>query len=774
VHLKKVKYLFLLILIVFANGLNAQDTIVLETIRPTKAEKISSLLSDADTVTQVSLRLRLLLEALKLAEQAPVASQLFDLNQSIGKIYATEQLNERALAYYKAAEKQEVESTKLLGLDLEIGNVYDQLEKPDSASLYYRKVLENFEARNDYAGRLKLHQKLVGTFLNNNKYDLALNENYKIKQLAESVNDVRHLPVIYNNIGYNFNYLKDYEKAVEYFRYAEASNKSANQLDLAVLYTNIGIAYNNIGDLKNALDYLQKAKKELKGNLPGTATYLDHLIARIYLNNKDLYNANEFNGLAMENAIKHKQYDILVEAYNTAALIHQDLFEYELALDFYKKHLELRDSFRLEDRLRQERLIQQQILLERSEKEIRLLLVNQEVQDLAIRQLKLEKDKIQLEKGKQESELKAIKKGEEAREANLKSAELEKEKAQQELLLTAGRLDAERKNRTIYELEQDGILSKAELEKKQAEIARQEAETLQKEKENELLVANAEIYEQTEAIDKLEIEKQGNRLNFARWIGALLLVLSLIVLGSLLYSKKKNRELALKNIEIAKSRDIIEEEREKSENLLLNILPKETAIELKESGVATPKHYEKVTILFSDFSGFTRISRHMSPVDLLKELNECFRAFDEIVDEFGLEKIKTLGDGYMAAGGIPISNDTNPVDALKAALKINEFMINRSIEKRAAGITYWDTRLGLHTGQVIAGVVGTRKFAYDIWGDAVNTASRMESGGEVGKVNISEDTFGLIKDHFDCTFRGEIEIKNRGKIGMYFVEREKD
>ncbi len=769
---KKIKILLAFSLCVLSLQLNAQDTIVLETIRTSKAEKISNLIIEADTTAQVSLQLRLLLEALKLAEQSADTNLLFNLNRKIGKIYASEQLNERALVYYKAAAIQVIEAQQALSLDIDIAKVYDQYGQADSASYHYRKVLKDFESKDDYEGRLDIHQKLVATFLNNKKYELALKENFKIKDLVESFKDKRHLPIVYNNIGYNFNYLKNYKKAIEYFHYAE--KEVQNELDPAVLYTNIGIAYNNIGNLEKALEYLQKAKKELKRKTPETSTYLEHLMARIHLNNKDFYNAKEINEAAIRNAKKYKQFDILVEAYNTAALIHQDLFDYELALDFYKKHLELRDSFRLEDRLRQEQLIQQQILLERSEKEIRLLLINQEVQELAIQQLNLEKDKIELEAEKQQSELIAIKKGEEARTANLKSVELEKEKAQQALELTARRLEAERKNQTIYVLEQERILSQTELDKKEAELGRQKAEKLQKEKENELLQANAEIYEQTEKLNELKIESQGNRLNFSRWIGALLLLITAIILGGLRNTKKKNKQLEVKNIEISKSRDIIEEEREKSESLLLNILPKETALELKQSGVATPKHYKKVTILFSDFSGFTRISRNMTPEDLINELNDCFRAFDEIMNEFGLEKIKTIGDGYMAAGGIPIANDTNPIDVTKAALKINEYMIQRSNAKRAAGITYWDTRIGLHTGKVIAGVVGTRKFAYDIWGDSVNTASRMESGGEIGRVNISQDTYDLVKDNFDCTYRGEIEIKNRGKMGMYFVDGLRD
>ena len=762
----------LICLLFFVFNAKAQDTILLEAIKTSDDDKIARYLAEADTTSQVSLKLRFLLESLKLAEKNPKPDLLFKLNSEVGKIYAKEQLNNRALNYFKSAEQYQVDASKVKDLNLEIAAVYDQMGYPDSASIYFRQVLSDYELKQDYDGRLAIHQKLVNTYLNNNEFDKALNENFKIKQLAEARKDDRHLPILYNNIGYNFNYLKEYKRAVEYFKYAESANQKTKRLDLSTLYTNLGIAYNNTGNLSDALTYLQKAKKEL-GKGQSSTCYLDHLIAQIYLNNKDIFNAQRFNELAMVGAKKYKQNEILVETYNTGALIYQDLYDYEMALEFFKKHLELRDSFRLEDRLRQEQLIQQQVLIERSEKEIKLLMVNQDIQDLAIEQLKLEKKSIESDRARQRSELEAIKKGEEVRIANLKNANLEKETAQKELELTEKRLETERKNRTILVLEQEGKLSAAELEKKQAENERQQAENLQKEKENELLQANAAIYEQNEAISNLEIERQGTRLNFLRLIGGLLLLLSLFVIGSWWNSRKKNKQLANKNKEIEKSRDIIENEKEKSDKLLLNILPKETAQELKEFGFAKPKSYEKVTILFTDFKGFTRLSQHMPPEKLIEELNDCFRVFDDIVNEFGLEKIKTLGDGYMAAGGIPVANETNPLDAVKAALKINEFMKQRTKEKEAAGIPFWGTRIGLHTGNVVAGVVGSRKFAYDIWGDSVNTASRMESGGEVGKVNISKDTFKLIEGHFECEYRGEIEIKNRGKIGMYFVNDKK-
>lgn len=221
---------------------------------------------------------------------------------------------------------------------------------------------------------------------------------------------------------------------------------------------------------------------------------------------------------------------------------------------------------------------------------------------------------------------------------------------------------------------------------------------------------------------------------------------------------------------VRKTKKIIENEKDRSEKLLLNILPHETAEELKEKGSATPKHYDLVSVLFTDFKGFTTIAEKLTATELVEELNRCFFAFDMIIDKYGLEKIKTIGDAYMCAGGIPVANTTNPVDIVKAGLEIKEFMENLKKEREARGQDYWELRIGIHTGAVVAGVVGKNKFAYDIWGDAVNTASRMESSGVPGKVNISGTTYELVKDHFTCSHRGKIQAKNKGEIDMYIVE----
>jgi class 3 adenylate cyclase len=213
----------------------------------------------------------------------------------------------------------------------------------------------------------------------------------------------------------------------------------------------------------------------------------------------------------------------------------------------------------------------------------------------------------------------------------------------------------------------------------------------------------------------------------------------------------------------------IREQEEKSNRLLLNILPTKIADELKQKGEVSPVLYDSVSILFSDFKGFTRIAEGMGPEELVKELDGYFFQFDEIVKRYNLEKLKTIGDAYMCVGGIPIKNSTHAIDACLAALEILEFMKQMKEIKISIGLPFWELRLGIHSGSVVGGVIGKTKFAYDIWGDTVNTASRMESSGDVSKVNISETTYNLIKDFFDCEYRGEIDAKNKGKVKMYFV-----
>ncbi|MCB1176223.1 MAG: GAF domain-containing protein, partial [Leptospiraceae bacterium] len=223
-------------------------------------------------------------------------------------------------------------------------------------------------------------------------------------------------------------------------------------------------------------------------------------------------------------------------------------------------------------------------------------------------------------------------------------------------------------------------------------------------------------------------------------------------------------------LEIEQAQNEIKVEKEKSDNLLLNILPSKIAEELKEKGEVKPTSYNSASILFTDFKGFTRIAARKSPEKLLDDLNVIFLQFDQICERRQVEKLKTIGDSFMCAGGLPVENNSHPIDICLAALEMNSFLRDaKAIVENITGEEFWDMRIGIHTGSVVAGVVGKSKFAYDIWGDAVNIASRMESSCEVGKINISVDTYNLVKDFFNCDYRGKIEAKNRGEIEMYFL-----
>jgi class 3 adenylate cyclase/Tfp pilus assembly protein PilF len=275
-------------------------------------------------------------------------------------------------------------------------------------------------------------------------------------------------------------------------------------------------------------------------------------------------------------------------------------------------------------------------------------------------------------------------------------------------------------------------------------------------KREALLVAEQE---KRDAINSLEIDKRKMQRN--AFIGGFILMFALAGISFYSYRQKKEDNA------------IIIREKDRSEALLLNILPEEVAEELKAKGSADAQLIDEVTVLFTDFKGFTAMSENLSPKELVEDLHQCFSAFDHIMEKYGIEKIKTIGDAYMAAGGLPTPNKTHPQDVVKAALEMAEVVERGKEKKIAEGLAFFEVRIGVHTGPVVAGIVGVKKFQYDIWGDTVNTASRMESSGEVGKVNISESTYELLKDTPDFEFepRGKIKAKGKGEIEMLFVTK---
>ena len=231
----------------------------------------------------------------------------------------------------------------------------------------------------------------------------------------------------------------------------------------------------------------------------------------------------------------------------------------------------------------------------------------------------------------------------------------------------------------------------------------------------------------------------------------------------------RTKELNKANLKLNDTLEHVEIERAKSDSLLLNVLPMEIMKELKETGKVLPRNYPLATVLFTDIKNFTTFAEKLEPEEVIKSLNDCFLAFDDICRKYGLEKIKTLGDGYMAVGGLPVANTTNPRDAVMAGLEMQQWIGKRNADGDANPDGRWEIRIGINTGPVVAGIIGKHKFVYDIWGDTVNMASRMESAGKVGGVNISSNTYVHVKNYFVCNYQGKVQAKNKGEVDLYQV-----
>jgi adenylate cyclase len=288
-------------------------------------------------------------------------------------------------------------------------------------------------------------------------------------------------------------------------------------------------------------------------------------------------------------------------------------------------------------------------------------------------------------------------------------------------------------------------------------------------------------FEQKDALAIAEQEKRDaiaqRKLQRQKWVRngfiggfAVVMLFAFIFLGQrnkISKEKKRSEEERRKAEEERRKADA---EKKRSEELLLNILPFEVAEELKQTGHCLAKTFSMVTVMFMDFKDFTSVSERVSAELLVNEINACFSAFDGIIQKYNVEKIKTVGDAYICAGGLPVLNQTHAKDIVNAAIEIQKFMLARKKEKEDKDEFAFEMRIGIHTGPVVAGIVGVKKFQYDIWGDTVNLAARMEQNSEAGKINISGSTYKLVKDKFNCTFRGKIEAKNKGEVEMYFVE----
>lgn len=231
----------------------------------------------------------------------------------------------------------------------------------------------------------------------------------------------------------------------------------------------------------------------------------------------------------------------------------------------------------------------------------------------------------------------------------------------------------------------------------------------------------------------------------------------------------QKKKVEIQKAKIEHQKELLEKEKEKVEQLLLNILPEGTAEELKKEGRSKARYYKNVSVLFTDFVGFSKLAEEMKPQELVQKLDSYFSKFDEIIEKYDLEKIKTIGDSYMCAGGVPIRNKSNAIEVTLSALEIKDYMLERQRVASEKGQKEWEIRIGINTGEVIAGVIGIKRFAYDIWGATVNQAQRMEMHGQPGTVNVSGNTYEYIAPYFECTYRGKVQTKHKGMLDMYYV-----
>jgi len=371
---------------------------------------------------------------------------------------------------------------------------------------------------------------------------------------------------------------------------------------------------------------------------------------------------------------------------------------------------------------------------------------------------------------------------------------IEKEKVirQQQEQLQREQEELKKKMDEIVNLENDKTISKSELERRKLEIQRKQLEIENKRQTisiqaQTINTANtqlsltmeelatqrlqAKVYEDSLQITKKNEELANNEIEKQTLINYLLILglSGLIILAAFFYRmytvKKGIQDLLMqKNGEI-------ETEKKRSDDLLLNILPQEVAEELKRTGKYESRYFDKVTVMFTDFKDFTKISEQVTPKKLVEDIDFIFRAFDDIMERNELEKIKTIGDAYLCVSGLPDTTTHNPMNVLKAATEIQDFIKELIEEKRKENQPFFDIRIGIHTGPLVAGIVGAKKFAFDIWGDTVNTAARMEQNCEPGKINLSGSTFKEVLTRVEYTYRGKVEAKNKGEIDMYYLNR---
>lgn len=628
------------------------------------------------------------------------------------------------------------------------------LEKPEKAVKYCRRAHDLASALAYPRGEVNALGWLAYLFEQQGQIDSSLQYNYTAIALAKKYSFKIELAQCYNNVAA---ILKDQGQIVEALNYHHLSLAIKLEIghvkELSASYNNIGLIYVNLGQIREALDYFNKSLQvaEKQHDKDGLSTTL-YNIATVYTAQGHYEEALEYIGKSLKiNSDRKDTYSMAYDI-NYQGVIYEKQGAWRQALERFREALRLRTS--LSD-------VQGMAYSLRNIGGIYEHLDSlPQALDCYLRGLEWMKQA--QDKSGVASLLNRIgnfyfKKGDPAR---AKQMALQNMAIARELAFPEAIRDAAQLLHKLYRQENQwqSALDMHDLYIKMRDSIQniENRKTALKDKftyefEKKELALRKEQEKKDAVNDRIIREKN---ILIRAYLGGFVLVLLLL---GVIYNRYRLKTKA--NIAISR-------EKKRSDELLLNILPEQVAEELKNYGASEARQFDMVTVLFTDFVSFTQASERFSPKKLVDELDICFKAFDRIIEKYGVEKIKTVGDAYIAVCGLPSENPHHEENVIQAAIEIRDFMNTR---KKALGDDSFDIRLGIHSGSVIAGIVGVKKFAYDIWGDTVNTAARMEQNSAPGMINVSRTTYDLVKEKYAFQYRGKVEAKHKGQIDMYFL-----
>lgn len=617
-------------------------------------------------------------------------------------------------------DRNQSDSTRAVAFRHYIWNGF-LFSQPDSASILAKKLVAFGREKNYLKARILGYDIQGIAWYLRGDYPQALRYYAQSLNFKEQLGDQKGIAATSNNIGLIYFNQGDYLRALDYYvQSLHLEEQIGNQKGVSLSLNNIGRIYNNLGDFSKALDYYKRSLniKEELGDKKGVATTLNN-IGIIFQYQHDYSKALEYHTRSLK--IKEEIGDTrgMAPSLHNIGFVYQKQGNNSKALDYFNRSIKIKEE------------IGDQLGIAQSLNNIWTIYFNQGDYAKALYYCK-------------ESYAIAMKLG---------VLELQKNGCicLSETYKAMGNSDKALKFSELLIAIQDSLHTEETAKK----LQRMEFKKTMF--QDSLL--KAEEARLVEKAHQEEVKQKNRAKNIFLGSGVILMFVSLGLWRGLQF--------------VRRSRTAIAQEKEKSDNLLLNILPEEIADELKRTGKAKPRKYEQVSILFTDFVDFTRISEQMSPEELVAEINTCYKTFDRIIEKHGAEKIKTIGDAYLAVDGFGKEGVSAAENMVLAALKINDFITKRKKQREASGKPAFAIRAGIHTGDVIAGIVGEKKFQFDIWGDAVNTANRLVSHSDVGRVNVSQETFQLLKDDpkFTFTSRGKMQVKGKGEIEMWFIER---